>query len=106
MAANACLERLQIRALVPSALGTIVKIQPRPARLAAMRPLELVASLFEHAVSGGADVATLGEADLGLGAHVERELSTPGALEAVRLALFAWPRPRALTAPPCAAASR
>ena len=70
-----------------------------------MRALELAASLFEHAVSGGADVATLGEADLGLGAHVERELSTPGALEAVRSALNACACPRALTAPPRAAAA-
>ena len=50
-----------------------------------MRALELASSLFAHAVAGGADVATLGEADLGLGGHLERELSTPGALEQARL---------------------
>ena len=47
-----------------------------------LRPLELAASLFAHAVAGGADVATLGDADLGLPAHVERELA--GSLHAVR----------------------
>ena len=52
--------------------------------MAALRPLELAASLFGHAVEGGADVSALGESDLGLADHVQRVLAAPGALDAVR----------------------
>jgi hypothetical protein len=62
--------------------------------MAAVRPLELAASLFAHAVQNGADVATLGDASFGLPEHVQRELAAPGALDAVRAARRAARRQR------------
>ena len=77
--------RTQLRLLAHACMGPMRHLLAPSRTAVAMRALELASSLFAHAVSGGADVATLGEADLGLAAHVERELSAPGALEAVRV---------------------
>ncbi len=79
-------------------------ISRRASAMAALRPLELVASLFAHAAGSGADVATLGESDLGVPAHLQALLAAPGALAAVRLRVRRVP-PRALTRR-CAGAAR
>ena len=63
--------------------------------MASLRALDLVASAFQHALaSPGSDVGSLGDSDWGVGAHVERFLSTAGALEEVcfvRAARFSSP---------------